>query len=234
MKIIWLAVLISFAINAPAAEHPVGQQGRVGSLASPKTVSRLEIKKPGVYENYQVDAQGKGGNIVKITADDVTLRNCEISNGTGNGIGVFGTRVVIENCRIHHLLSGTFKEQHDAHGITGHWGDVTIRNCDISFTSGDCIQFDPERASQGSVVIENCHLWTGPLAADSAGFKAGERPGENAVDTKTKDGAERSKLVVRNCYLHGWNQPAQIGNMAALNLKENIDAQIAHCVFSDN
>jgi hypothetical protein len=40
--------------------------------------------------------------------------------------GKVGTRVVIENCRIHHLLAGTYEQQHDAHGITGRWGDATM------------------------------------------------------------------------------------------------------------
>jgi hypothetical protein len=34
--------------------------------------------------------------------------------------------------------------------------------------------------------------------------------------------------------MHGWNQPAQIDNAAALNLKENVDAEITHCVFDNN
>jgi len=230
--------LLSAVLLAPPvaldAQTPVGTHGLVGCLKNPTTASRLEITKPGVYENYLIDAQGGGGNIVKITADGVTLRHCEIHNGSGNAIGVFGTKVVIENCRIHHLLNGTFKEQSDAHGITGRWGDVTIRNCDISHVSGDCIQFDPDRKSQGSLVIEDCHLWTGPLPADAAGFKAGERPGENAVDTKTKPDDKRCRLAMRNCHLHGFNQPAQISSAAALNLKENVDAEIVRCLFSDN
>ena len=60
------------------------------------------------------------------------------------------------------------------------------------------------------------------------------RPGENAVDTKTKPDGERCKLTIRNCHLHGFNQPAQISSAAALNLKENVDAGIIRCVFSDN
>lgn len=76
---------------------------------------------------------------MKITADDVTLRNCEILNGQGNGVGVFGNQVLIENCRIHRLLKGTFEHQQDAHGVTGRWGEVTVRNCDISQVSGDCL-----------------------------------------------------------------------------------------------
>lgn len=231
MKII-LALSLAFSISnaAPLA----GTSGKVGTLENPKTVNRLEITKPGVYENFRVDAQGKGGNIVKITADDVTLRNCEIFNGSGNGVGVFGTRGVIENCRIHRLLSGTFEEQHDAHGITGRWGDVTIRNCDISHISGDCVQFDPDRKSRGSLTIEHCHLWAGPLEADAPGFKAGQSPGENAFDSKTMPDGERNKLIIRHCHMHGWSQPSQIQNRAALNLKEHIDATVTHCVFDDN
>lgn len=225
-----LSLTLSLTHGAPLA----GTTGKVGTLESPKLVHRLEITKPGVYENFRVDAQGKGGNIVKITADDVTLRNCEIFNGSGNGVGVFGTRVVIESCRIHHLLSGTFEEQHDAHGITGRWGDVTIRNCDISHISGDCVQFDPDRKSRGSLTIEHCHLWAGPLEVDAPGFKAGQSPGENAFDSKTMPDGERNKLMIRHCHMHGWSQPSQIQNRAALNLKEHIDALVSQCVFDDN
>lgn len=95
-------------------------------------------------------------------------------------------------------------------------------------------KFGMDRKSQGSIVIEDCHLWTGPLPPDAQSFKAGERPGENAVDTKTRPDGERCKLTIRNCYMHGFNKPAQIGSMAALNLKENIDADVSHCVFDDN
>jgi hypothetical protein len=234
-----LLLLVAAVVCLPAVvlaemSGPIGAQGVVGCRENPKTGSRLEITKPGIYENYRIDAQGQGGNIVKITADGVTLRHCEIFNGSGNGVGVFGTGVVIENCRIHHLLNGTFADQKDAHGITGRWGDVTIRNCDIAFISGDCVQFDPDRRSSGSVVIEHCTLWTGPLPADAGGFKAGQRPGENAMDTKTKPDGPRCRLVIRDCYLHGWNQPSQIDTIAALNLKENVDAEVTHCVFADS
>lgn len=221
-------------LSLAQAEPLAGTTGKVGALEKPRVVDRLQITQPGVYENYRVDAQGRGGNIVKITADDVILRNCEIFNGSGNGVGVFGTRVVIENCHIHHLLQGTYEEQQDAHGITGHWGDVTIRNCEISHISGDCIQFDPDRASRGSLTIENCHLWSGPLEVDTLGFKAGQSPGENAFDSKTLPDGERNKLLIRHCHLHGWNQPSQIQNRAALNLKEHIEAEITNCVFDDN
>jgi hypothetical protein len=84
---------VSSLLTPLCAAELAGAPGPVGAGAGAKLVHRLEITKPGVYENFRVDAQGQGGNIVKITADDVTLRNCEIFNGTGNGVGVFGTRV---------------------------------------------------------------------------------------------------------------------------------------------
>lgn len=224
-------IFLALALDAQAQ---VGVQGVIGAPADAKVVNRLEITKPGVYENLVIDGNFAPGNLVKITADNVTLRNCEIRHSAGNGIGIFGNKVVIENCRIHHLLNGGFDDQQDAHGISGRWGDTIIRNCDISYPSGDCIQFDPDRQSHGKVVIENCTLWTAPLEKDLAGFKAGQRPGENAVDTKVPLDGPRCQLVIKNCHMHGWNQPAQIDNMAALNLKENVDAEVGGCVFQNN
>lgn len=227
-------LLAGAAVQAAEPPRPLGPQGTVGCFDFPETVNRMELTEPGVYENYRVDARGFGGNIVKITADNVVLRNCEIFNGSGNGIGVFGTKVLIENCRIHHLLNGTWKQQKDAHGITGRWGDVVIRNCEISHVSGDCIQIDPERSSRGRLTIEDCELWSGPLAADAPGFKKGQNPGENAFDSKTQPEGERCQLIIRRCYIHGFSQPAQVANRAALNLKEHIEAEITQCVFADN
>ena len=229
-----MKTLVLFLVSLPLVAAPIGPQGVIGTKANPKRVDRLQITKGGVYENYLVDSNWAGGNRVKITADNVTLRNCEIRNASGNGIGVFGKNVLIENCKIHHLLAGAFKKQTDAHGITGRWGKILIRNCDIGLISGDCIQFDPDRKSTGRVIIENCRLWTGPLPANAAGFKKGERPGENAVDTKTMPKGERAQLIIRNCIFGGWKQPGQISLMAALNLKEHIDATVENCVFFDN
>jgi hypothetical protein len=219
---------------ADPATGPPGVHGSVGCRENATRVDRLEITRPGIYENSLVDSHWAGGNRVKITADGVTLRHCEIRNGTGNGIGVFGKNVTIENCKIHHLLASTFRQQEDAHGITGRWSDVVIRNCEIYYVSGDCIQFDPDRSSTGLVLIEDCTLWTGPLPEDAAGFKKGERPGENAFDSKTPPGGPRCALMIRNCDLRGWNQPGQIDTLAALNIKENVHSRIERCLFRDN
>ncbi|HIA20782.1 MAG TPA: right-handed parallel beta-helix repeat-containing protein [Planctomycetaceae bacterium] len=220
--------------RALGKDKPVGVQGPVGHRENPTRLKRLLITKPGLYENYLVDSQWEGGNRVKVTADNVTIRNCEIRNATGNGIGVFAKNTVIENCRIHHLLRSTYRDQSDAHGITGRWYNVTIRNCEIYYVSGDCVQFDPDRQSHGNVLIEDCTFWTGPLPHDAAGFKRGERPGENAFDSKTPATGPRNKIVIRNCLMYGWKQPAQINLMAALNLKENIHATVENCLFREN
>jgi hypothetical protein len=39
---------------------------------------------------------------------------------------------------------------------------------------------------------------------------------------------------MRNCLMYGWNQPGQIGLMAAVNLKENVQATVENCLFRDN
>jgi len=221
----------SFAIEAGSA---IGTNGQVGCGQNPKRLKQLSITTPGVYENLLVDGEWIDSTLVKITADNVTLRRCEIHSGRHNAVTVYAKNVVIEDCKIHHVLSGTYSDQHDAHGITGRPTNLTIRNCDIGMTSGDSIQFDPGRGPWDGVLIENCNLWTAPLADDAAGFKRGERPGENAVDTKKATANSRSRLTIRNCFLSGWNQPGQISNMAALNLKNHVEAQVENCVFQNN
>jgi hypothetical protein len=221
--------------DAPAISlAKVGVSGQVGTGAEPKRVKRLEITKPGVYENYLVDGEWGDINLVKIQTNDVVLRHCEIRNSTRNGVSVYAKNVVIDSCRIHHLLSGTFKDQHDAHGITGAPTKLVIRNCEIYLVSGDSVQFDPGRALWDDVLIENCTFWTGPLPEKAGGFQAGERPGENALDTKQLATNPRSKITVRNCLMYGWKQPGQIDNLAALNLKDNVEVLVEGCVLRDN
>jgi hypothetical protein len=239
-RIALLMLLISVAQDTSelCGEEPappaIGARSNVGCRNDPRRVQRLSINKPGVYENILVDGQWIEGTLVKITADGVTLRNCEIRHGRHNAVTVNAKDVVIDSCKIHHLLAGTYSDQHDAHGITGQPNNLTIRNCEIGLTSGDAVQFDPGRGTWDNVLLENCTLWTGPLPADAALFKKGQRPGENAVDTKQRTTNPRSRLTIRNCLMYGWNQPSQISNMAALNLKNHVEARVENCLFRDN
>lgn len=115
----------------------------------------------------------------------MVLRDCTVRYGQRDGIEVYAKNVRIENCHIHHLLNQTFKDQKDSHGITGRPLNLVIPNTEISHVSGDAIQFDPGRRSVpypwDKVLVENSFLWTGPLDADYAGFRKGERPGRKRI-----------------------------------------------------
>ena len=230
----WLFLLNSFV---SLAEPQFAGLRRVGAPPGAPRVQTLRITEPGIYENIIVDGEWTDQDLVRILADDVTLRNCTVRHGRRDAIEVYGRNVVIENCHIHHVLRGTFTEQLDAHGITGRPRNLIIRNTEISHVSGDAIQFDPSRAIEpypwDEVLVENCFLWTGPLAQDAAGFHQGERPGENAFDSKTNPGQPRARVTFRNTLFKGWGH-GQISNGAALNLKEKIDATIERCVFVEN
>jgi hypothetical protein len=54
------------------------------------------------------------------------------------------------------------------------------------------------------------------------------------VDTKQQTSNPRSNLTIRNCLFQGWKQPGQVSNLAALNIKNHVQAQIVNCVFRDN
>ncbi|WP_197533683.1 right-handed parallel beta-helix repeat-containing protein [Symmachiella dynata] len=211
----------------------IGTNEPVGCLESPERTKRLIIDKTGTFENQLIDGEWYDGNLVKIRADNVVLRHCEIRNSRSNGIFVSGRNVTIESCKIHHCLAGSFLRQQDAHGITGSPRNLTIRNCEIYYVSGDAVQFDPDRNKWDDVTIENCTFWTGPLKVAAADFYIGERPGENAIDTKCADNQPRAHLDVKNSLFYGWGS-GQIENQAALNLKEHINATVENCVFRDN
>jgi len=231
------AIPFAFSKGAPAGLEYAGLSGPVGAPAGSRTLRMLRIEKPGVYEDMIVDGEWGDHDLVRILADNVILRNCEIRNGLKDAIEVYARNVRIENCKIHHVLSGTFAQQHDAHGITGRPLNLTVRNTEIAYLSGDAIQFDPSRKIEpypwDNVLVDHCFLWTGPLDADYAGFKKGERPGENAFDSKTHPDSPRARITMRNCLMKGWGH-GQIGNGAALNLKEKIQAVIDKCVFAEN
>ncbi len=232
-----LALLAAPVSTRAAAADFAGLTGRVGADSHAKRVKTLRITEPGVYENILVDGEWIEQDLVRILADDVVLRNCTIRNGQRDAVEVYARNVRIENCHIHHVLAKTFKDQMDAHGITGRPLNLTIHNTEISHVSGDAIQFDPGRKLDpypwDNVVVENSFLWTGPLDADYAGFKKGERPGENAFDSKTHPEAPRAHITFRNTLMKGWGH-GQIGNGAALNFKEKVQAVVEKCVLVEN
>jgi hypothetical protein len=230
---------IEAASSGPPDEHLAGLTGPVGAGPDARRVQTLRIDKPGLYENILVDGDWIAQDLVQIKADDVVLRNCTIRYGRRDAVEVYGRNVLIENCHIHHVLNGTYRAEKnlDSHGITGRPLNLTVRNTEISHVSGDALQFDPGRKAEpyawDNVVVEHCFLWTGPLDADYADYKRGERPGENAFDSKVAPNGPRARITIRDTLMQGWGHGA-IGNGAALNLKEKIQAVIARCVFVEN
>lgn len=232
-----ILILVWFLCLSASATEFAGLTGPVGAPEGSPTMQMLRIDSSGVYENLIVDGEWGDFDLVKIKADNVILRNCTIRNGLRDAVEVYAKNVRIENCKIHHVLKGTFEDQQDAHGITGRPLNLTIRNTEVAYVSGDAIQFDPSRKNEpypwDNVLVENCFLWTGPLDADYAGFKRGERPGENAFDSKTHPEQPRARITFRNCLMKGWGH-GQIGNGAAMNFKEKIQAVVDNCVFVEN
>src|SRR5262245_12349629 len=96
-----IALLLASATNLEG----IGADSRAGCLSNPRRVERLVIETPGIYENILVDGKWGESQLVKIMADGVTLRHCEIHSGKHNGVLVAGKNVVIESCKIHHLLA---------------------------------------------------------------------------------------------------------------------------------
>jgi hypothetical protein len=225
---------------AAAAAEYAGLTGPVGARPDARKLRTLRITEPGLYENLFVDGEWIDEDLVRIKADNVVLRNCTLRYGRRDALEIYGRNVRVENCHIHHVLAGTYRVEPnlDAHGITGCPLNLTIRNTEISHVSGDAIQFDPGRTAEpypwDNVLVEHCFLWTGPLDKDYAAFKTGERPGENAFDSKTFTGEpRRARITLRSCLLKGWGHGA-IGNGAALNLKERVQAVVDRCVLVEN
>ena len=188
-------------------------------------------------ENIIFDGRYFDDDIVEIRTggDGCVLRHCEVKNTQQEGVELYSvSNILIEDCVIHHCLRGTFASPNDAHGIRGDKiTNVTIQGTDIYYVSGDAFQASPNRDPWDNVFIEDCHFWTGPLPAAAAGFRTGETPGENAIDTKQQSSNPRSRIYISNCIFNGWRN-GTIPNMAALNLKDWINATVERCLFYDN
>ena len=183
----------------------------------------------GQYGTSDTIAVGSGG-------DYLTLRNLEVRRSSRDLIDMAAPRgVLIEDSLIHHALNAVGGRT-DAHGIAaGAVQDLVIRNTEIHTFSGDGIQVDPGRAAPGwdRVTIEGTRIWLAPLPAPENGFAAGTVPGENAVDTKASASLRRSRLVIRDTAAWGF-RGGLLRNMAAFNLKENVDAIVDGVTVHDS
>ena len=169
-------------------------------------------------------------------ATGFVLRNAEVRRSGRDCIDIGAAAgVSIEQSLVHHCLNATGGRT-DAHGIVaGAVQDLTIRDTEVHTFSGDAFQVDPGRSAPGwdRVTIERCRFWLGPLGAPENGFPAGVVPGENAVDTKTLATAPRAHMVIRDTQAWGF-KGGLITNMAAFNLKEQVDAVVDRVTVWDS
>lgn len=177
-----------------------------------------------------LDGQFGADDVVRVAgaATRFTLRNSEVRSTSHDAVDMGApTDVLIEGSLIHHALNAAGGRT-DAHGIVaGAARRLTIRNTEVHTFSGDAFQIDPGRAAPGwgEVLIEDCRFWLRPLPEPVNGFAAGTVPGENGIDTKVGATLPRPSLTIRNSEFYGF-RGGLITNMAALNIKENVDAVI--------
>lgn len=189
-------------------------------------------------EGLVFDGQYGTNDTVKVnsTGSYLVLRNVEVRRSTYDLVDMAAPQgVLVENSLIHHALNAA-NGRTDAHGIVaGAVQNLVIRNTEIHTFSGDGVQVDPGRAAPGwtSVMLEGDRIWLAPLTAAENGFAAGTVAGENAVDTKAGGSLPRSALVIRDTVAYGFRN-GLLGNMAAFNLKENVDVTVDRATVYDS
>ena len=189
-------------------------------------------------ERLVLDGQYSAADTVTVTSGGsfLSLKDVEVRRSSKDLIDMSTPQgVLIEGCLIHHALNAAGGRT-DAHGIVaGAARDLTIRNTEIHTFSGDGFQIDPGRAAPGwdRVTIEGSRIWLAPLPAAENGFPAGSVPGENAVDTKVGSTLPRARITIRDTSAWGFRN-GLISNMAAFNLKENINATVDRVTVFDS
>jgi hypothetical protein len=224
------------ASGLPIRVRAAGSRGSVTVTASGRvlTIVHAYFTVQGlVFDGqYGLDDTIRIGN----SASYLTLDNIEVRRSTNDLIDMGAPQhVVIENSLVHHALNAAGGRT-DAHGIVaGPVQDLTIRNTEIHTFSGDGFQVDPGRSSPGwnNVTLENDRIWLAPLPGAENGFAAGTVPGENAVDTKASASYPRARLTIRNTIAYGFRN-GLITNMAAFNLKENVDVTVDQVTVYDS
>ena len=213
-----------------------GPRGSV-IVTVPKTVLRVSHAYVTV-EGLVLDGQYGLDDTVDVNsgAHFLILRNLEVRRSTKDLIDIGSpTGVLIEGCLIHHALNAAGGRT-DAHGIVASAvRDLVIRDTDIHTFSGDGFQVDPARLPPGwsNVTVERSRIWLEPLPTRQNGFPAGTVPGENAIDTKASAEFPRATIAIRDTVAWGFRH-GLVGNMAAFNLKGNIEATVDRVTVFDS
>lgn len=222
--------LTTVRAGSPGLPITITASGGRGTVLVTRAAQVLQVSHADVVvDGLVLDAQYAATDAMRITngADRLIVRNVEVRRSGRDCVDMGSPDdVLFEHSLIHRCLWWDGTQRQDAHGIVaGPVHRLTIRDVEIHTFSGDAIQLDPGRSLPGwdDVVIEDARLWLGPLAAPENGFAAGVVPGENGVDTKTSIDAPRASIVIRNTTAFGFRN-GLISNMAAFNVKEQVDA----------
>lgn len=223
------------AVGLPITIKP---SGAPGSVVVSRAGQVLQVSHPDhVVDGLHFDGQYAATDAVRVSSngDRFVLRHAEIRRSGRDCVDMVAPDdVLFEESVIHHCLWWDGTARQDAHGIVaGAVHGLTIRDVEIHTFSGDAVQLDPGRSLPGwdDVVIERSTFWLAPLPAAANGFAAGVVPGENAVDTKTNITAPRGSLVIRDTVARGF-RGGLISNMAAFNLKEQVEATLDRVTVS--
>ncbi|HLJ10861.1 MAG TPA: right-handed parallel beta-helix repeat-containing protein [Planctomycetaceae bacterium] len=226
---------IEIAINGVAIRAHAGEpvtlehgefRGAVFSIVADKvTIEGLTLD--GRFVAGARAVRGRRG------ADQLTVRRCEVKNFTDHAIDLDGADCRVEDCHIHHILFWDFDKQNreDAHGIVTKYSHrLLIKGCRIHHVSGDCFQGD--RGAWQDVTLEDCEFANGAMERDMGGFRKGDSPGEDGIDTKLPVSRERARLIVRRSKFVDFRS-SFIETPAAMNLKENVDVVVDGCDVGD-
>ncbi len=208
--------------------------------SEPVTVTQtgqvMRIEKPYItVEDLIFDGNWGENDTVNLRpeADYCILRGLEIRNSRKDTLDIGGNLegVLVENCFIHDAIRFVDGVRDDAHGIvTENVQNLTIRNTEIYYVSGDTLQF---QYGWNNITVEGCVLWNGPLPSARGGAPKGVYPGENAVDTKNYLVDDRAKLVIKNTVAYGWHSD-YINNASAFNIKQNVDVEFDRVTVYDS
>jgi len=219
-------ILRSMPGETATVEHGDGAGATFNIAAARVTLYGMVLNGRYVSGSRAITGQPTGSHF---TAQALTVRNY-----TRHALDIDGADCQIIGSTINNILwyDAAQGGRVDAHGIvTTNAQRMTIRSCKIYNVSGDC--FQAGRGNWQDIVIQDCSLLDKPLPAAAAGFPKGALAAENAIDTKVATTRAPARLTIRGCNIGGF-RTTLIGNAAALNLKENIDAIVESCTIDNS
>lgn len=154
--------------------------------------ARLNINRDyWTIDGFVIDQAGHAADAVKINANQVVIQNCEIKNGTREGISIERTTgTTIQDCSIHDFMWIDGGTRGDAHGIiiatteTSTLSNITIQRNTIRRCSGDGTQVYGVSGQPISSYAKNISFLNNV-------FEEGNSTSgltENALDFKAADG----------------------------------------------